>query len=204
VAYAEIFGRLLVWRSRARNRGRTSIRVCIGSRETSKTPYRDHVSEGADMIPLPTWMRRALFTTAGMNIGVAATFIPAAEPLRTAAGFPEGGHPLYLLTIGLFILLFGLGYLWCASAGRAERLFIALGALGKLSFFALLVRFWAVGALPLRAPVLGTADLVFGAMFLVWLVSARAPTAVPHGTHPAGPVVNVVTIRGSGDIKETG
>jgi hypothetical protein len=131
------------------------------------------------MIPLPTWMRRALFITAALNIGVAATFIPAAEPLRTAAGVPAGGHPFYLMMIGLFVLVFGLGYLWCAATGRAERLFIALAALGKMSFVALLVRFWAAGDLPLRAPVLGSADLVFGAMFVVWLVSARGPAALP-------------------------
>jgi hypothetical protein len=138
-----------------------------------------------DMIPLPAWMRRTLFTTAAMNIAVAAAFLPAAEPLRTAAGLPAGGDPFYLLMIGLFVLLFGLGYLWCAATGRAERLFIALGALGKASFVALLVRFWAAGALPLRAPVLGSADLVFSALFLVWLLTApraqrlAAPTGLP-------------------------
>lgn len=137
------------------------------------------------MIPLPTWMRRALFITAAMNIAVAATFIPAAEPLRLAAGFPAGGHPLYLLTIGLFIATFGLGYLWCAVAGRADRLFIALAALGKLSFFALVVRFWSLGDLPVRAPILGSADLVLGTMFVVWLLSARAPAALPRSNQAA-------------------
>src|SRR5881397_1564000 len=94
------------------------------------------------MIPLPAWMRRALFATAGMNILAAAAFIPAAEPLRALLGFPEPGHALYLLTVGMFILIFGLGYLWAAIAGRAERLFITLAAAGKLSFFGLL---WGAG-----------------------------------------------------------
>jgi hypothetical protein len=123
---------------------------------------------------LPTWMRRALFATAVMNMLAAGAFIPAAASLRAAAGFPEGGHPLYLVTAGMFVLLFGLGYLWAAVAGRPERLFIALAAVGKLSFFGLLVWFWATGALPVRAPVLGAADLVFGLLFLAWLFSAPA------------------------------
>lgn len=121
------------------------------------------------MIPLPTWMRRALFATAAMNILAAAAFIPAAETLRAVAGLPEPGHPLYLVTVGMFVLTFGLAYLWAAVQGHAERLFIAVAAVGKLSFFGLLVGFWAVGALPARVPALGTGDLIFGMLFLAWL-----------------------------------
>ena len=131
------------------------------------------------MIPLPTWMRRALFATAGMNIVAAAAFVPSAASLRAVAGLPEGTHPLYLATVGMFVLLFGVGYLWAALAGRAERLFIALAAAGKSSFFGLLVWFWAAGAVPMRVPVLGTADLIFAVLFWTWLFSApvRTPSA---------------------------
>ena len=126
------------------------------------------------MTTLPTWMRRALFATAGMNIVGAALFAPPARALRALAGFPQGEHPLYLATVSMFVLLFGLGYLWAAAAGRADRLFITLAAVGKLSFFALLVWFWAFGALPVRAPLVGTGDLVFGILFVVWLYGTRA------------------------------
>ena len=139
------------------------------------------------MIPLPTWMRRALFATAGMNILAAAAFIPAAKSLRAVAGLPEAGHPLYLLTVGMFILTFGLGYLWAAVTGRAERLFITLAALGKLSFFGLLVGCWAVGALPMRLPLLGTGDLVFGMLFVTWLFSVRGPAAHRRDVRPPFP-----------------
>jgi hypothetical protein len=94
------------------------------------------------MIPLPTWMRRALFVTAAMNLLAAAGFLPAAGMLRAVAGFPEEAHPFYLLSVGMFVLLFGIGYLWTALVGRADRLFIALATIGKLSFFALLVHLW--------------------------------------------------------------
>jgi hypothetical protein len=124
------------------------------------------------MNPLPTWMRRALFATAAMNILAAAGFLPGATSVRALAGLPEGGHPLYLLTVAMFVLLFGLGYLGAATAGRADRLFITVAAVGKLSFFTLLVAFWARGAVPFRAPVLGSADLIFGTLFAVWLVGS--------------------------------
>jgi len=118
---------------------------------------------------LPTWMRRALFATAAMNTLGAALFAPSAHALRAVAGFPEAERPLYLAIVSMFVLLFGVGYLWAAVAGRADRLFIAVAAAGKLSFFALLVSFWAAGALPVRAPLVGTGDLVFGILFLIWL-----------------------------------
>ena len=132
---------------------------------------------------LPTWMRGALFATAAMNILVAGAFIPAAESARVLAGFPPGGHPLYLLTVGLFIFLFGVGYLWTALRGHADAMFITLAAFGKLAFVGLLTGLWAMGSLPLRAPILGSADLLFAVMFFAWLLGtpASAPAAVDHG-----------------------
>ena len=132
------------------------------------------------MTTLPTWMRGALFATAGMNIVGTALFAPSARVLRAVAGLPEGEHPLYLATVSMFVLLFGLAYLWAAAAGRAERLFITVAAVGKLSFFALLVWFWAVGALPVRAPLVGTGDLIFGILFLAWLYGTRAEVPAAH------------------------
>lgn len=125
------------------------------------------------MLTLPGWMRRALFATAVMNILVAGAFVPAARDVRVLAGLPAESHPLYLTTVGLFVGLFGCGYLWSAITGRADRLFITLAATGKLGFFALLAGFWVAGSLPLRAPLAGTADLVFGLLFAAWLYGAR-------------------------------
>ena len=122
------------------------------------------------MEPLPSWMRRALFATAAMNILAAAGFLPGAASVRAMAGLPEGGHPLYLLTVAMFVFLFGLAYLATAAMGRADRLLIAVAALGKISFFALLLVLWVAGSLPFRAPFLGSADLIFGGLFTVWLL----------------------------------
>lgn len=119
---------------------------------------------------LPTWMRNALLATAVMNLFGAGLFLPSAEDLREIAGLPQAEHPVYLAVLAMFVALFGVGYLWVAVAGRAERLFIGISALGKISFVALLTGFWLGGTLPLRAPLLASGDLVFGVLFLVWLV----------------------------------
>ena len=121
------------------------------------------------MTPLPAWMRVTLFATAAMNLLGAFAFLPGAQPLRDLGGFPRADHPLYLCTVGIFIFALGLGYLGCAIRGSADRLFIAIGALGKLAFFALLAGLYASGDLPLRAPLSGAGDLAFGLLFVIWL-----------------------------------
>ena len=126
-------------------------------------------SSVADPTTLPTWMRRALYATAAMNVVGAVGFLPPAHALRALAGLPEADHPLYLATVSMFVLLFGFAYLALAVSGRPDRFFIAIAAAGKLSFFALLAVLWLGGALPFRAVMAGTGDLVFGVLFLAWL-----------------------------------
>ncbi|MEW6737808.1 MAG: hypothetical protein AB1489_41390, partial [Acidobacteriota bacterium] len=129
------------------------------------------------MITLPTWMRNALFATAAMNIFAAIGFFPSVHTVRAVVGMPEGEHPFYLATVSLFVLLFGLGYLWTAIASRADRFFITLATAGKLSFFMLVVWFWITSSLPLRAVLAGSGDLIFGLLFLKWLYSTQPVVA---------------------------
>lgn len=94
-------------------------------------------------------------------------------PIRDLAGMPREAHPIYLLVIGVFVLLFGVGYLWCGVTGRADSSFIAIGAAGKLAFFGLLLAFAVAGELSFRAPLAAVGDLAFGVLFVVWLTSLR-------------------------------
>jgi hypothetical protein len=118
---------------------------------------------------LPGWMVVALYATGAMNLGAAAAFSPPAHALRALAGFPDDGHPLYRAVVAALVLLFGLAYLAAARAGRADRLFIALAAAGKLAFVTIVVAYWAAGSVPAAAALLATADLPFAALFVVWL-----------------------------------
>lgn len=124
------------------------------------------------MTPLPTWMRRALLATAVMNLAGALAFTPWGDPIRDLAGMPPA-PAIYLLVIGVFVLLFGVGYLVCGVTGRADPLLIAIAAAGKLSFFGLLLAFAVAGDLPMRAPLAAVGDLVFGVLFVVWLAGLR-------------------------------
>lgn len=116
-------------------------------------------------------MKAALWATAAMNVLGALAFVPAFAAVREAFAFPAA-HPLYLF-IGEFIAIFGVAYGWCAAAGRAPRVFIAVSAAGKLAFSTTLILFWLAGELPPLAVSGGAGDLVFGGLFLGWLVRSR-------------------------------
>lgn len=122
---------------------------------------------------LPVWMRGAMFATAAMNLVGAIAFFPMAEALRNAGGLPNDGHPIYRATVGAFVFIFGLAYLWAGIKGEADRLFVAVAAAGKLAFFTLLAWFWSTGSLPLKAVLAGGGDLLFGTTFLIWLFRNR-------------------------------
>jgi hypothetical protein len=115
-------------------------------------------------------MRVALAATAVMNLVGAAVFAPLTTLAHELGGFPTAVHPLYAWTVAEFIGAFGIGYGWCAWRGDAPRLFIALGAGGKLAFFATVAAFVAVGELPVQAASFASADLWFGLAFLFWLL----------------------------------
>jgi len=122
------------------------------------------------MSPLPGWMRAALAATTLMNLVGAAIFAPLSTLAQDLGGFPAGAPPIYAWTVAEFIGFFGLGYGWCAWTGRAPRLFVALGAAGKIAFFATLLACFAQDQLPFRAVAFGSADLWFGLAFLFWLL----------------------------------
>jgi hypothetical protein len=104
-----------------------------------------------------------------LNVFGALAFVPANRDGRAQFGIPEA-HPLYLWFIAIIIFVFGLGYFWTAWTERREWLFIAMGAIGKLSFFGLLAVFAFLGELPFLTALSSVGDLIFGVLFIVWLV----------------------------------
>jgi len=109
-------------------------------------------------------MRRLMLAAAVLNILGAITFIPAFTRLRAQGHLPNDAHPVYLWMISLWIFFFGVAYLYLGITGRMEKVFVAVGAAGKLSFFGLLLGFALSGGLPIQAISSGLADLVFGSV----------------------------------------
>lgn len=82
-------------------------------------------------------------------------------------------HPLYLLIAAIWIILFGVWYLWLKVTGKHERLFFIIAAGGKLSFAGLLLIYWLTGELPMQTILICLADLFFRIVFLCWLSLTR-------------------------------
>ena len=119
-----------------------------------------------------------MLATALMNIVGAAAFLPASDSLRRIGGLPSDDHSLYMVTLGAFVLIFGVAYLWSGIAGVADRLFVGVATAGKLAFFGLLAGYWFSGVLPATAaPIAGIGDLAFGTLFAVWLFQTRRTVA---------------------------
>jgi hypothetical protein len=122
---------------------------------------------------MPIWMRIALIATGVFNMFGTALFLPAFHSFRESNGLPAESHPLYLWIIASWIFLFGLCYLWLGITGRNERLFLVVGAAGKLAFVFLMFAYYAAGQIPLNAALGSLADLLFAILFIVWLWQMR-------------------------------
>ncbi len=95
-------------------------------------------------LTLPRWMRRTLLVTAALNaFGACMMAPPTGGALRLLAGLPEG-EPLYMWIVAAFVLIFSAAYLAAGLAGRADTLFIAVGAAGKIAFSVLLGVYWII------------------------------------------------------------
>ncbi len=114
-----------------------------------------------------------LFATTFVNLLGAITFFPYFQMLRERSHLPAA-DPLYLYIISIWIFVFGCGYLWMAATRRPDKIFIAVGSVGKISFFLLLAGSALSGKLPLLTAFSALIDLVIGVIFIAWLWKRRS------------------------------
>lgn len=115
------------------------------------------------------WMKVTLYVSFIFNTLGAITFAPPFPALFALTSLPAA-HPLYMWMISLWIFAFGIGYLWMALTNRPDKIFIAVGAFGKFSFFALIAFFSLSGTLPMAAISSGLGDLALSLIFAYWLL----------------------------------
>jgi hypothetical protein len=127
-------------------------------------------------------MRGALWTAAALNLVGMLVFAPAALGFAPDL-LPVPAPRFYAAQVGFTIALFGGVYAWLARQAEIDRPLVAVGALGKLCFFALAIAYWAGGDLPAVAVPQATPDLVLALTFLWWLRTTRrvmrGPVAAP-------------------------
>lgn len=117
-------------------------------------------------------MRWLLMACGPMNLGGVAVFAPPFPHLREVVGLPDA-HPLYLWVLTAWLPLFGVAYFRTGWTGKADRTFLAVGAVGKATFAVILLVLWGSGGLPMTAGLVGLPDLVFAGVFAGWLWRTR-------------------------------
>jgi hypothetical protein len=126
------------------------------------------------------FMRRVLLLSAGFNLLGGLLFAFPGFPTGRLAGLPGDVPGLYRATVFLFVVLFGGMYAWLARRPRIDRPMVAFGAIGKASFFALVLLFWWAGALPGRTVWLASGDAILAGVFALWLYTSRHDAAAPQ------------------------
>jgi hypothetical protein len=119
-------------------------------------------------------IRRALGTSAVFNLGGALGFA-FPDSVGRLAGFPPGPVPvLYSATLAMLIALLGATYAWLATQPVVDRPLVAFAAIGKASFFVVVLVCWLAGQASGLGVLSAAGDLVFAAIFTWWLM-ADAP-----------------------------
>ncbi len=118
------------------------------------------------------FIRRGLWVSFVLNVGAAVLFAFPSSPLGQVAGLPAAVPLLYRALVAFFVLLFAGAYAWLARQPQIDRPLVALAAIGKAGFFALIVIFWLLGAAPGRAVLAAIGDLLLAGIFVGWLLGA--------------------------------
>jgi hypothetical protein len=115
------------------------------------------------------FIRRVLRATAVMNFGGALLFAFPAS-LGSLAGLPGPVPHVYSAFVAFLVALYGATYAWLARQPRIDRPLVAFSALGKAGFFSVVLVCALLGEVPARAVAGASADLVFAAIFVWWLL----------------------------------
>lgn len=121
-------------------------------------------------------MRRALHATSIMNVGGAMLFA-FPDSVGRFAGLPGPVPRLHSLFLAGLVLMFAGTYAWLARQPRIDRPLVAFSALGKTLFVAVVTLCWLLGDVPFLSVAAASADLVFAAIFVWWLLAPVDATA---------------------------
>lgn len=109
------------------------------------------------------------------NLAVGGTMLAAPDQIAGQLGVSGAGAPFAILMSGLMIAVFGIGYALVARAPAAHRGIAWIGLIGKLGASGLGAWQYAIGIIPVSTFALGLGDLVFVALFALFLWRGPRP-----------------------------
>ncbi len=113
---------------------------------------------------------RGLFAFAAFyNLAVGGAMLAAPARIAAQLGVSGTGAAYAMLMVGLMIAVFGVGYAIVSAAPAKNRGIVWMGAIGKIGAAALAAVQFNAGVIPFNTFLLGMGDLVFVAMFALFL-----------------------------------
>jgi hypothetical protein len=119
---------------------------------------------------------RWLFLTAAiwnlLSAG-AVLFLLEDGKFRQEMGFPGPADAISLQLLAACLLVFGLGYYWVGGDLSGNRDLVKLGVIGKPLVFVVFLGHALVKEIPMLLVAPSVADLLFGVLFLEFLLRTR-------------------------------
>jgi hypothetical protein len=117
------------------------------------------------------------FAAAAFNWLVAAALLFGGDAVFALLGMAPPADRLMFHLFVTFVVLFGAGYLWVGRDPTRNQGLVGLGAIGKVSVFGVLLGHALARRIPVAPVALAGGDLVFAALFLRFLLRARATSS---------------------------
>jgi hypothetical protein len=119
---------------------------------------------------------RAMFLAAAvwnMFSAGGVLFLLSSAKYRRAAGFPGTPDTIALQLLACCLFVFGLGYYWVSRDLSRNRDLVKLGVIGKPLVFLVFFGHAVAGEISILLAGPSLVDLLFGALFLEFLVRTR-------------------------------
>jgi len=100
-------------------------------------------------------------------------FLLGSAKYRRAAGFPGTPDAIALQLLACCLFVFGLGYYWVSHDVSRNRDLVKLGVIGKPFVFVVFIWHAMAREIPILLACPSLVDLLFGALFLEFLVRTR-------------------------------
>lgn len=119
---------------------------------------------------------RGLFVLAAfVNLAVGGAMTAAPARVAEQLGVSGPGGPYAIAMVGMMIAVFGIGYAIVARNPAGNRGIVWIGIIGKLGAAALAAMQCLAGLIPTTTFALGMGDVVFAALFAVFLWRGPRP-----------------------------
>lgn len=129
------------------------------------------------------YYRKMFFIGALWNLAAAAVFLFFQKPLFAMFAMPPLDYPIFYQMVCVLVFAFGIGYYWVSLNLRDNRGLVKLAAALKIATFVFFVYYCAVGSLHWSFVGTGLVDLVFGILFIEFLICSSCISDSRSGEH---------------------